>query len=179
MFERQRPEMLHTDRTPVLEQEIFWEGRPSFLPYLLGREGMMAMTVIWFFLFYCFDFTWFLPTKIWGILWLFFLVQGTIYWCITRYYVTRDYLIVKIGKKYHRMAYSNIANYHILPQVFSLIFCCRTIQFGFLLDYSSTKGGKANVWRDKTRFWYIKDWRVVNQIILNRINTKDCEKNVD
>lgn len=34
MIERQQQEALYTDGTPVLAQDIFWEGRPSFLPFL-------------------------------------------------------------------------------------------------------------------------------------------------
>ena len=57
MIERQQQEALYTDGTPVLAQDIFWEGRPSFLPFLLGSESMMAMTAVWFLLFWYFDFT--------------------------------------------------------------------------------------------------------------------------
>ena len=169
MIERQQQEALHTDEAPVLAQDIIWEGRPSFLPFLLGSENMMALTAVWFLLFWYFDFTWFLPTKIWGIFWGFSLIQGLVYWHWTHYYVTRDYLIVKIGRKYHRMAYNNIANYHIIPHLSAWIFGCRTIQFGYLLDYSSTRGDKVNVWRYETRFWCIKDWRKVDQLIRARM----------
>lgn len=169
MIERQQQEALHTDKTPVKEQDISWEGRPSLFPFLLDSEGMLVLSVVWFLLFWYFDFAWFLPTKIWGIFWLFHLIKGLLYWHWTRYYVTRDCLIVKINKKYHRMDYEKIANYRILIYPSAWLFGCRTIQFGFLLDYSSTKGGKANVWRDKTRFWCIRDWMEVNQLICSRM----------
>ena len=55
MIERQQQEALYTDRTPVLHRTSFGEGRPSFLPFLLGSESMMALTAVWFLLFWYFD----------------------------------------------------------------------------------------------------------------------------
>ena len=89
MIERQQQEALHTDKTPVKEQDISWEGRPSLFPFLLDSEGMLVLSVVWFLLFWYFDFAWFLPTKIWGIFWLFHLIKGLLYWHWTRYYVTK------------------------------------------------------------------------------------------
>lgn len=145
MIERQQQETLRTSEISIPVQDIVWEGRPSFLPFLLSNEKLITLTFIWFLLFWYFDFTWFLPTKIWGCFWGFFLIQGSIYWHRTRYYATKEDLVVKIGKKYHRMAYKDIANYYIIPHLGARIFGCRTTQFGFLLEYSSTKGNKANV----------------------------------
>lgn len=169
MIEKQQQDALFTDNTPVQIQDISWEGRPFLLPFLLDREGILALSTIWFLLFLYFDFTWFLPTKIWGIFWATQLIQGLVYWYRTHYYVTGDCLVVKIGKKYHRMIYNNVANYRIRFSPSAWIFGCRTIQFGFLIDYSSTRGGKVNVWRDKTRFWCIRDWRRVDCLIRSKI----------
>lgn len=80
MIERQQQETLRTSEISIPVQDIVWEGRPSFLPFLLSNEKLITLTFIWFLLFWYFDFTWFLPTKIWGCFWGFFLIQGSIYW---------------------------------------------------------------------------------------------------
>lgn len=172
----QYKELIHTDNTPISKQDIIWESKPSFIPYLLCSEKMTILTIIWFLIFWHFDFAWFLPTKIWGCFWLYFLISGIVYWHNTHYYLTKDYLVINIGKKYHRISYNDIIGYHVYSYPSAYIFRCRTFRFnlvscllkGSLLTYCSPRDAGTDV-KDKISFQCIKDWEKVDQLITERV----------
>ena len=149
----------------VRKDEIVWEGKPFLPAYLLCNERMFGMTVVWILLFWYFHFAWSLPLLAWSGFWFLCFTAGIWHWLRMRYFVTPVDLAVQIGKRVYRLSERDVNHYCVISHPTEWVLGCRTIQYGFYLGYSSTKGNKANLWRNKTRFWCIKEWREVDAII--------------
>lgn len=133
------------------------------------------MIIITIILFWYFDFCWFLPTQIWTVFFIILTVMGIVNWYITTYYITLNELVVRKGGRYYRISFSDMTqeNYWILSNPIEVLFGCRTIQLARYTTLLAKGGKRPNIWYDTARFWCIRDYKTVDQIVSHHIHS-DC-----
>ncbi len=119
------------------------------------------MTVVTAGVFIYLKFTWFLPTQILSVFYLLCLLGGIRQWLRLGYFITRQSLVVRIGRTNYCLAYSELKReeLRLLSNPLEAVFHCRTIQYGCLYGYHSSKGSNSNLWRDTARFWCIRGYQ--------------------
>lgn len=176
MVIRKRKNIIHISHTPVGENECIWKGKPSFIAFLLVRERLLGFTVVTLLLCFYLRFKWFLPLQVWMLFYVFCTVKAVFRFTRITYYMTVSEMIVQIGKKYYRFPYDRIQpdEYRVISHPLEKLFDCRTIQYGICLGYHTSRGSNANLWKDSARFWCIRDYKLVNDVISKKVTKLPC-----
>lgn len=168
---RKRENIIHISREPVGENEYIWKGKPNFPVFLLVRKRLFGLTVVTLLLCFYFQFKWFLSLQVWMSFYVFCIVQSIFRFTQLTYYMTVSEMVVQIDKKYYRFSYDNIRpdEYRVISHPLEKLFNCRTIQYGVCFGYHTSRGSNANLWKDTARFWCIRDYKLVNEIVSKKI----------
>lgn len=169
---RKRENIIHISHEPVGINDYVWKGKPNFLAFLLVRKRLLELIVVTLLLCFFFRFKCFLPLQVWMSFFVFCIVQAVFRFTQITYYMTVSEMVVKIGKKFYRFSYDNIRpdEYRVISHPLEKLLNCRTIQYGICFGYHTSRGSNANLWKDSARFWCIRDYDKVNEILFEKIS---------
>lgn len=165
-------ELLKVTQIPINKEECVWSGRPCIIPYLLLNRRLFTMSIavlsIWCF----FEFQWFIGTQIWTAFYIICIISSMRRWFRIRYYITNSGLVVKSGKTHFILEWKKARRqkYRVINNLLEIIWGCRTIQYAENRGYHVSRGSNTDLWREVTRFWCIKDYKKVNEIITKQYN---------
>ena len=140
--------------------------------YVYGELIKVDIAVL--FIWWYFEFQWFVGTQIWTAFYIICIISSMRRWFRIRYYITNSGLVVKNGKTHFLLEWEEAKRYRyrVINNPLEMIFGCRTIQYAENRGYHISRGSNADLWREVTRFWCIKDYKEVNEIIVKSYNER-------
>lgn len=158
--------VLQVNRESILEDQIIWQGAPCFLPFLLLHSDIAEMIPITAFIWH--RFYRFIPLVAYACAAFFCIcvLAGCIGCVLTRYYITRDELIVKKGQNCYRIQHSDLLeeDYCLFSKKFERIFGCRSIRYGCRRS-DPARGSSMSLWKKGAIFLCLRDYSTPDRMI--------------
>ncbi len=153
---------IHILQNRVDPSECLWYGKPEMLPYILVNRHVAAGAATTVFLF-LWQGSGSILAVITALLTLVAAATGVLRWKKQAYYATRYGLVVESGEQRYCLYWQEIRPEEVqaLPNPLERLFGCGTVKYA----YRPRGGGRTDPWREKTRFWCIREYDAVQRMI--------------
>lgn len=151
----------------VERMEKLWAGKPFLPAYLASNKKVIGWFIVEILLLYYEDFQFLLYSRIYTVVLALYLLYSAVQGLCLFYYLTEWGPIVRKGKTCYLIRWEELLEneYSVYGKTVERLFGCRTIEFSRSYAHSL----KNDEWRYKARFWSIKDYRKVDEIVQSYI----------
>ena len=167
-MQRYKREILQIVDVEFVKQERkLWSGKPSLFAYLISNKRILVWIIAEILLLYYERFQFLLTSRIFTIITALYFLYSITQGLSLSYYLIESGPVVKKGKKYYLLAWEDLLQdeYSMYGTILERLLGCRTIEF----TRCYIRSIKKDEWKQKARFWSIKEYQEVNQIICDHI----------